>query len=54
MQIRVYFSNMAVLECMDVVNTRHFWRYVSKYIKYERTFRGEKVRVIKVEKGVKI
>lgn len=54
MQIRVYFSNMSTLECMDVVNTRHFWRFVSKHIKYERTFHGEKVRVIKVEKGVKI
>ena len=54
MQIRVYFSDMSILECMEVENSRKFWRFVSKHIKYSRKFHGEKVRVIKVEKGVKI
>ena len=29
--IHVYFNNGCEMECKDVVNTRHFWRRVSKW-----------------------
>lgn len=29
--IHVYFNNGCEMECKDVVNTRHFWRKVSKW-----------------------
>ena len=54
MKIRVYFSDMSILECMDVNHSRKFWRFVSKHIKYNKRMYGETVRVIKVEKGVNI
>lgn len=53
MQIRVYFDDGTVLENMEVNETRRFWRYVSKCCNYWRK-RGHNVRVVKVEKGVKI
>ena len=54
MQIRVSYNDGCVLECMEVKDSRKFWRMVSKMIKYQRVHYNHNARVIKVQKGVKI
>lgn len=44
--IRVYFNDSSVLECMEVRNSKAFWRKVSKTCNYFGS------RVVKVEKKV--
>lgn len=51
MKIRVCFSDGSVFECMNVVNSRKIWRFISKGISYQRRAYNLTTRVIKVEKG---
>lgn len=44
--IRVYFNDDSILECMEVRNSKAFWRKVSRCCKYFGS------RVVKVEKDV--
>ncbi len=47
MKITVYFTLGDVMECENVVNTRAFWRKVSKYCKWvsnTSALYGENVR----------
>lgn len=58
MRIEVYFNTGCVMSCNNVVNSKKFWRKVSKWCKYhDRNHFHDfemNMRVIKVKKGVKI
>lgn len=52
MKITVYFNDDSILECEQVVDSRKFWRYVSKHCNYTRRHFDYTLRVIKVYKEV--
>ena len=52
MKITVYFNDDTVLECEQVVDSRKFWRYVSKHCNYTRKYYGFTLRVRNVYKTV--
>lgn len=45
LRIHVYFNNGCEIECANVVNSRAFWRTISKWCK-----RNDHARVIRVVK----
>lgn len=57
MRIEVYFNNGCVISCNKVVNSKRFWRKVSKWCKYhdrnnKRNIHTVNMRVVKVVKEV--
>lgn len=57
MRIEVYFNNGCIISCNKVVNSKRFWRKVSKWCKYhdrnnKRNILTVNMRVVKVVKEV--